>query len=48
MFNIKLSRNIIVYHVISLFVLFGCPPLTMDAVLAIVVDGRRAICQNSS
>jgi len=28
----------------SLFVLYGRPPSTMDAVLATVVDGGRAIC----
>jgi hypothetical protein len=32
------------YYVISLLLLFGRPPPTMDAALATIVDGGQAIC----
>jgi hypothetical protein len=41
--KINLSYTIIFYHVLMWFVYNGCPPTAMNAVLAIIADGRRAI-----
>ena len=41
--KIKPSHTIVCYYVLILLVLFGHPPMAMDAVLATVADGGRAI-----
>jgi hypothetical protein len=41
--KIKPSYIIVHYYVISYFVYFGGPPTAMNAVLAIIADGGRAI-----
>ncbi len=43
--KLKPRYCVVVIDIMSLFVLYGCPPLTMDAVSATIFDGRRAICQ---
>jgi hypothetical protein len=40
--KLKLRHNDIYYNVISLLPYFGCPPMTMDAVLATIVAGGQA------
>ena len=37
------SCTIVHYYAISYFVYFGGPPTAMDAILATIVGGRRAI-----
>jgi len=41
--KIKPSYTIVHYYVISKFIYFGGPPTAMNAVLAIIADGGRAI-----
>ena len=41
--KLKLSYNIVHYYVISWFIYYGGPPTTMNAVLAIIANGGRAI-----
>ena len=38
-----MSYTIVHYNVISKFVYYGGPPTAMNAVLAIIADGGRAI-----
>jgi hypothetical protein len=44
-YKLKLKCRHIYYNVISLLLCFGHPPTTMDAVLATIVAGRRALIQ---
>jgi hypothetical protein len=41
--KIKPSYNIVLYYVLILFVYYGGPPTAMNAVLAIISDGKWAI-----
>jgi hypothetical protein len=43
--KLKLQHRDIYYNVISLLLCFGHPPMTMDAVSATIVAGRRALIQ---
>ncbi len=41
--NIKLSYTIVLYYVLIKFVRYGSPLTAMNAILAIIANGRRAI-----
>ena len=41
-FKLNYSINIVTNNVISLFVRYGAPSLSIDAVLATIVDGASA------
>ena len=41
--KIKLSYNIVLYYVVTQFLYYGGPPPAMNAVLAIIANGRQAI-----
>jgi hypothetical protein len=43
LYKIKPSYNIVHYNVFSLFIYYGGPLMAMEAILAIIADGRRAI-----
>jgi hypothetical protein len=40
--KLKLRHSNIYYNLMSLLLCFGCPPTTMDAVLATIVAGKQA------
>ena len=44
--KVKPSYNIVRYYVLIYFVYYGGPPTAMNAVLAIIADGGRAIVVN--
>jgi hypothetical protein len=44
-YQIKPSYIIVYLYILSLFVCYGRPPLTMDVVSAAIFDGGRAISQ---
>ena len=44
-FELKQRRRVVYYYDVSLFVLFGRPPSTTDAILATIFGGGQAICQ---
>jgi hypothetical protein len=45
-YKLKKSSNINLKGIVSLLVCFWSLPMTMDAVLATIVDGGQAMCQN--
>jgi hypothetical protein len=44
--KVKPSYNIVCYYVVIQFVYYGGPPTAMNAVLAIIANGGRAIVVN--